>query len=375
MKNRERYFATMHFKQADKIPLSPGGPRESTLAAWHRQGLQEGEDYMVAALDQLGISQKAHLRWHGLGINSKMIPEFEPVVLAHEGGHYIIRDWMGAVTEISDEYDESYLRTAKDFVTRRWHSFPVQNESDWQEMKKRYNPLDPARIPEDLASRTAAVIADDFVLTETFNGVFWQLREWCGFENLCIFMIEKPDLVMQMAEFWGDFVQSLLEQVTARIRPDRIFFSEDMAYKAHSMISPAMVRQFILPQYAKWIAVLKKSQTPVIELDSDGYIAELIPLWIESGINCCSPIEVAAYNDILLYRKLYGKDMAYMQGIDKRLMARGGRELKEHIDQIVPALFKEGGYIPGCDHGIPPDISWPNFLQFLEHIARLSGWL
>ena len=53
----------------------------------------------------------------------------------------------------------------------------------------------------------------------------------------------------------------------------------------------------------------------------------------------------------------------------------GGRELEEHVMKIVPAMFKEGGYIPGCDHGVPPDISWQNFIEFSRLIAKLSGWL
>jgi hypothetical protein len=67
--------------------------------------------------------------------------------------------------------------------------------------------------------------------------------------------------------------------------------------------------------------------------------------------------------------------MAYLQGIDKRIMARGGKELEDHIMRIVPELFQQGGFIPGCDHGVPPDISWNNYLTFIQFIAKLSGWL
>ena len=55
-----------------------------------------------------------------------MIPTFEEKVLEHKDGHYIVQDWMGAITEISDEFDYTYIRSAKDFVTRKWHRFPVQ---------------------------------------------------------------------------------------------------------------------------------------------------------------------------------------------------------------------------------------------------------
>ena len=55
-----------------------------------------------------------------------------------------------------------------------------------------------------------------------------------------------------------------------------------------------------------------------------GTSRELIPLWIEAGINVCEPIEVAAGNDIVAYRKHFGRQMAYLGGIDKRAIAAGG---------------------------------------------------
>jgi len=36
MTPRERYLKTILFDKPDKIPFSPGGPRESTLKAWHQ---------------------------------------------------------------------------------------------------------------------------------------------------------------------------------------------------------------------------------------------------------------------------------------------------------------------------------------------------
>ncbi len=109
-------------------------------------------------------------------------------------------------------------------------------------------------------------------------------------------------------------------------------------------------------------------------MDSDGYIAELIPVWIESGINACGPVEVAAGNDILEYRVLFGRRMAYHGGIDKRAMAKGGKVMEAEVMRVAP-LITDGGYIPGCDHGVPPDISWPNFVDYARLLAKLTGWL
>ncbi|HRJ41882.1 MAG TPA: uroporphyrinogen decarboxylase family protein [Caldilineaceae bacterium] len=304
-----------------------------------------------------------------------MIPTFEEKVLEHRGGHYIVQDWMGNITEISDEYDYTYIRTAKDFVTRKWHSAPVKTREDWlREIAWRYDTKHPERFPKDFDERCQAAQNRDTVLSVTVPGVFWQLREWCGFENLCMMFLDDPDLVTEMIALWEQFVLDTLTPILDRVTPDYVQFNEDMAYKGHSMISPAMVRQFILPTWCKWANLLHQHSCPIICLDSDGYVAQLIPLWIEAGFNCTFPIEVAAGNDLVAYREKYGTAMAFLGGIDKRALAVGGSTMRQEVMRVAPVI-QSGGYIPGCDHGVPPDISWPNFVEYSRLLAQLTGWL
>jgi uroporphyrinogen-III decarboxylase len=375
MNHRERFIETLTFGKPDKIPFNPGNPRESTLERWYSEGLDRGEDYRQAIYKRLGIDMPDSRPQVEPRVSFKMIPAFDEIVFEHKDGHYIVQDWMGTIVEISDRYDVTYLRYAKDFVTRKYIKFPVETYDDWDNMKKRYNVDSEGRFPVDFSERCRKLKDRDYPLTIGFSGPFWQLRDWCGLENLCIWMIEQPDFVEEMAEFWGDFVSGVLDRVLEELCPDHVLVNEDMAYKGHSMISPDMTRKYLMPCYQKWIPKLKKKGCPVIEVDSDGYIGDLIPLWIEAGFNCCIPVEVAAHNDIVHYRKTYGKKMAFRGGIDKRCIAKGGMIMKNEVLRVVPPLLKDGGYIPGCDHGVPPDISWSNFIEYSRLLAKLTGWL
>ena len=75
--------------------------------------------------------------------------------------------------------------------------------------------------------------------------------------------------------------------VVATMTPDYFFLSEDMAYKAFSLISPAMIREFILPAYHEWGAIIRGAGVPIYDIDSDGFIGEIIPIWMEAGVNLC----------------------------------------------------------------------------------------
>jgi hypothetical protein len=365
MTARERYVEALTFGSPDRVPFAPGGGRKSTREAWHRQGLPEGRDPMEFLLETLGLPRPAGGGRVSPGVSFRMIPTFEEKVLEHRDGHYIVQDWMGNVTEISDQYDYTYIRNAIDFVTRKWHRFPVENRADFEQMKKRYDPEEPGRFPADFA---------DYPVAVSCAGPFWQMREWCGFEPLCMLFIEDPDFIREMVAFWTEFVSKTLAPLMDAGVLDAVHFSEDMAYKEKSMISPAMAREFLLPAWKRWTAEIRAAGVPVVDMDSDGKVDELIPLWIEAGINVCDPMEVAAGNDINEYRRTFGHRIGYTGGVDKRAMARGGRVIEDELRRIEPVL-RDGGYIPGCDHGVPPDVSWPDFVRYARFLAEMTGWL
>ncbi|MBE3098978.1 MAG: hypothetical protein IMZ44_17835 [Planctomycetes bacterium] len=374
MTPRQRFIETLTFGRPDRIPFSPGGPRESTLAAWRTQGLPPGADWHACLLETLGIPPEPVQPHVDPGVDFRCIPQFEEKVLEHRDGHYVVQDWKGNICEISDRYDVTYLRDPKDFVTRRWLKCPVETREDWERMKERYRADSPGRFPPDFEARCERLRGRDRPLAVSFSGPFWQLREWCGFENLCLLMIDQPDLVDEMAAFWAGFVGGLLARLLAGVVPEMIHLSEDMAYKAHSMISPAMTRRFCKPAYEAWSQRARAAGVPLVGVDSDGFVGDLVPIWIESGINVCDPMEVAAHNDLPAYRRRFGRTMAYQGGVDKRAMAAGGRTIRAELARLEPVV-RDGGYIPGCDHGVPADVSWPNFVDYARLLARMTGWL
>lgn len=375
MNPRERWLATLLFEKPDRIPLTPGGGRASTLAAWHTQGLPEGiKDYNEYAYRQVGGTRDWPAGGPGFAINERMIPTFEEKVITVTDHSQIVQDWKGNICEIGREFSPAHLRHAIDFVTRRWISCPVASRSDWEAMKDRYRADDPARLPAQAPELARRLNDRTWPVEWHFSGPFWQLREWVGFEALCLMLHDDPDLVRDMTAFWTDYVARLLERGLEWVVPDSVHLSEDMAYKSFAMISPAMTREFFLPSYRRWGEIIRAAGVPVYAMDSDGYIGELIPIWIEAGINVCDPIEVAAGNDLPALRAAFGRRMAFRGGVDKRAMARGGDILDAEIARLKPVM-DDGGYIPSCDHGVPSDVSWPHYLRYVEQLARATGWL
>ncbi|MBU4212610.1 MAG: hypothetical protein L6437_11520 [Kiritimatiellae bacterium] len=375
MNDRERFLKTLLFDRPDKVPFTPGGGRESTRARWHREGLPATvTDIAEYAYRCAGGRQAWPQGGAGFPVQERMIPQFEEKVVERRANSQVVQDWKGNICEIGLEFTVEYLRNAMDFVTRRWIKCPVETRADWEDMKGHYNPDDPARYPADAAALGRQLAAREHVVGFSFSGPFWQLREWLGFEQLCVLFHDDPGWIREMVAFWEAHVVRLLENACRFVQPDIVLLSEDMAYKEHAMISPAMTREFLLPTYQHWGEIIRRNQCPIYAMDSDGHVGELIPIWIEAGINVCDPMEVAAGNDILEYRRRFGKQMAFRGGVDKRFIAKGGVAIEGEIKRLTP-LIRAGGYIPGCDHAVPADVAWPDFVQYTKLLAQATGWM
>ncbi len=152
MTDRERTIATLTFGRPDRVPLHPGRGRKSTRERWHAEGLpaaiDDADGITAHAYLSAGGRRELPVAGEGFPVDVRMIPQFEEKVIERRGDTQIVQDWKGNVCEIGAEFDVTYLRTAIDFVTRRWIKCPVESRSDWLDIARRYDPIEactPAR--------------------------------------------------------------------------------------------------------------------------------------------------------------------------------------------------------------------------------------
>jgi len=107
-------------------------------------------------------------------------------------------------------------------------------------------------------------------------------------------------------------------------------------------------------------------------VDSDGNVEQLIPLWLESGINGVYPMEVAAGMNVAKLRSQYGRDLVMTGGIDKRTLAKDRKAIDEELARRLP-VAERGGYIPHLDHAIPHDVPYENFAYYWERKKAMLG--
>lgn len=356
MLQRERFIRTMTFKDVDRVPLVEWNIREATMREWIKQGYPEGVKYLTFfGLDTFYLN---------VLINLGMCPEFEEKIIEQNDKYKIWQDNLGAIRK---DFAENLT---PGFVTRQWISFAVKDREDFIKMKERYNSQSPERYPENWKTKAEILSMAHVPVHLSIPFLFWTVRDWMGFENLCLAFYDQPELLEEMFEFLTDFYIETLKRGIKDIKIDVVELKEDMAYKNAPMISPEMFRKFMFPHYVRMIDFLKSYGVKLVYVDCDGYPGKLIPLWIEAGVDAMSPCEIAAGNDLIALRKEYPR-FGLMGGIDKRVLAMDERAIYNEVMSKVPYLLEKGGFIPHVDHAIPHDVPLKNYLYYREILTKV----
>ena len=293
-----------------------------------------------------------------------IIPSFEPRLITEDAHTITVLNEAGQTARVFKNAPQKmpmYL------------DHPVRDRTTWEEYKKRLDPHDPERYPSDWEAYAKRINAKDEPVWMLVGSFFGFLREWTGLEDLLFLFYDDPVLVEDMMEQMCYLETEAIKKVTKDIRVDCAFFWEDMAFKTGPLISPDMVRKYMLPRYKRVTDTLRSCGVDIVFLDSDGNVGELIPIWLEGGINFIWPLERAAGNDAVEIRKKYGKSLAIAGNMDKRALLKGKEAIREEVTSKLPFLLEQGGYFPSIDHAVPPDVTFENYVYFINTMREVAG--
>ena len=385
MPNRERFRAICLGERPGDVAIMDWFHRgwPETIEAWIKQGAPE-EIRNQDSLNQ--YFQFEHL--HGLceiisehnrvdlkdnpsalAIGSyanvpPILPVFERRILREDDRHRVETTYGGSTIEVSKEFPQRMPR----YLDR-----PVKDWVTWKEYKKRLDPYTLERYPSDWDTFVREGNSQDNPTMLLLDGFFMCLREFMGLERLLYTFYDDTKLIEDMMDQVLYLEMEVVRRTVRDLKIEIVRFSEDIGYKSGSLISPNMVRQFMIPRYKQIIDILHSNGIKIVQMDSDGNVNELIPLWLEIGINFIWPLEVAARMDAVALRKEYGKELILGGNIDKRVFAKGKAAIHEEVISKVPFLLETGGYFPCLDHIIPPDISLKNFRYYINLLREIGN--
>ena len=291
-----------------------------------------------------------------------IFPVFETVVIEEDENYIIVRNEHGITMRC--------LKCGQSMP--EFLDYPVKTPADWEQLKEERLCIDnPSRISQDWdVFRKHIHETGEAVQMGNFPyGVFGTVRDLLGAEEMLVSFCTEPEMIQDMMDHLTSLWISIWEKVAEQVQIDHIHIWEDMCGKNGSLISPTMIKKFMMPCYDRIADFAKRANVRIVSVDSDGDCSELVEIVTEHGINMFLPFEVQAGCDILEYRKKY-PNLGISGGLDKRALAGTKSDVDVEIKKCAQ-MIEIGRFIPGFDHLVPPDASWENFDYAAREIKKI----
>jgi hypothetical protein len=355
MSHRDRWVRTLHFEPVDHVPDEEFGYWDDTLRRWHGEGLPSEIDTNAKADLYFGFAPR-----RGAGTNVHLFPGFRERILEETDRHIVKIDADGATCIVNRDG----ASTIPHYV-----SYAIQGRADWERLKERFDPDNPGRYPKNWDRLRRDLAASDAPVGVNIGSLFGKPRNWIGFEHIALLCYDDPGLIEDMVDTVASCIVGVLERTFAALGPAvRVDYGagwEDICFNNGPLISPAMARRFLLPHYRRISDVLHRHGCDIAYTDCDGNILDLIPMWLEGGINGMFPVEVRAGSDPILIRERFGREVVMLGGVDKMAFLEGRQGLRQEVQRIAPYVHR-GGWIPHVDHRVPADVSLADYRYYLE---------
>jgi len=218
--------------------------------------------------------------------------------------------------------------------------------------------------------------AQGLMITQNLVGGYMYLRSLIGPAGLLYKFYDDPELIHDCMRSWLDLADSVISRHQQHVTFDELFLAEDICFNSGPLISPDMMREFLFPYYQQLIENVRSRQIDqsrhlYIQIDTDGKALPVIPVYQELGMDAMSPFEAASGCDVVEVGQKY-PDLAIFGGIDKRILAQSKDAIDQEVERILPTMRQRGGYIPTCDHGVPEEVPYENYLHYRKRCVELG---
>ena len=356
MNSRERILTALDHREPDRVPFHI--------------------DYTPEAAEKLS----SHLKLENATAEaySGKVSEI-PLVM----GHDLLVAWHGIATSYY-QHKEQERYTCEWGIGWRWVDIPGGRYSEIE-----YRPL---ADEKNLSSFSCPDLAEDWrydsvrellrdhgrthaivgAMPCTFFEAAWYLR---GYEAFLTDMLVNKDFAHALLDKLFDF-QLVTGTTLATLGVDIIWLGDDFGTQESLIMSPATWREFFKPRYGRLIQAFRDVRPDMkIAYHSDGNIEELLPEYIEVGVDILNAVQPKSMDPARLKRR-FGDNLSFWGTVDIQEVLPFGtpddvrREVKLRIDTVGHG----GGLVVAPSHNIQPDVSLDNILAFYDAVEKYGRY-
>ena len=353
--SREVVDNLLRNKPAERVGLFDG-PWSDTLRKWVEQGYPADEEGNPAdAVDHFGFD------------------------MGGVGGWFDTMPLRG-VAEVLEETDEwKITRNGAGAAFKNWKNksgtpehidFRMTSREVWD---RDYRPhlleVDRERVNIEDAKKNLAKRREQGLWAFYGHLFIWEdmrasMGDVCMYESLLL----DPDWIHDYNRVYTDFFKAhyklLLDEAGI---PDGIWIYEDLGYSNGLFCSPGILEELVFPYYKELVDFFHSYDLPVV-FHACGGIEEALPLIVAAGFDALNPMEVKAGCDTLRFAGRHADRLAFVGGLDARVLESGDRGLiRREVTKLVEGMKALGArYVYGSDHSVSTNVAYADFQYAIE---------
>jgi len=207
------------------------------------------------------------------------------------------------------------------------------------------------------------------------NGVFECVQDITGYMDLCFLIYDDPELFADLFIAVGDISFKIWDRFLKEFGD--IFcvcrFGDDLGYRTDTLLPPSLVKEHIIPQYARIIKLVHKMDKPFL-LHSCGNIWGIMDDLIsvaQIDAKHSNEDQIAAFPE---WVQRYGNQIGNFGGIDTDAVCRlPKQEMQEYIVNVIDQCSDHGGFAFGSGNSIPEYVPVDQYVFMTEVVRRQRG--
>lgn len=191
-----------------------------------------------------------------------------------------------------------------------------------------------------------------------------------GTENVFVDLAMRPDMARAVFRKISGFYLVYLERIlrAARGKIDIVLTGDDFGAQGGLLMSAGMWREFIRPGFTEYLALIKRHGALAMH-HTCGSVVEIIPDMIDCGLDVLQSIQPEAAGMSLADLKMrFGKRLCFQGGVSiQKTMPYGTPDdVRREVAALARASRPDGGYIFCTSHNIQADTPVENVVALVE---------
>lgn len=381
MTGRERVRAVLAHEEPDRVPIVIGTTNATGIKMKAYRGLKarmgiEGPERYIYDWPELGTALPDEAAMVGLGSDARAVLDRFPASVYERA----------AARPPHEPFFDDWGTGSKEIEPGRWYPAinPMAEATSLAEIEAYPWPdmSDPSRIAH-VAGETRRLAAEG---SYAIMGCPWLLfpferaHAMQGLDTFLTNMLVEPEfaaaLLWKIEGLCKDLMGRFLDEAGDEL--DIIKIGDDLGTQDSLMISPALYREMLKPIHADLISFIKSKTKAKVFFHSDGDIFDLIPDFIEIGVDILNPIQSGAgrMSDLERLKKTYGKDLVFCGAMDtQRVLPYGSpAEVRAEVKRVIGLLGKGGGYMLSAVHTVMDEVPPENILAMVEAVRDYGNY-